>query len=210
MPTKPVLFAGPRRAMLPLGTLPCGMTSKHYTALLRGVNVGRAKRIAMADLRQLIADLGYSEVRSVLNSGNVIFSGPPAPREAIAAAIEEALVRKLGVVARTLVLEADDIAEIVADNPLLDVATDHARLLVAIVPDLQARASIAALCTQDWHPGAVALGERAVYVWCPDGVLGSPAAAALGKALGDATTSRNWATLLKIHALCTGMGTPAI
>jgi uncharacterized protein (DUF1697 family) len=183
------------------------MTSKRYIALLRGVNVGRAKRIAMADLRQLIADLGYLDVRSVLNSGNVIFSGPDRPREAIATAIEEGLVLKLGVAARTLVLDADELADIVAGNPLLGVADDHARLLVSIVPDPRACESIAASCEQDWHPGAVALGKHAVYIWCPDGVLASPAAAALGKALGDATTSRNWATLLKLHALCTG--TPA-
>ena len=49
---------------------------------------------------------------------------------------------------------------------------------------------------------AKALGERAVYVWCPGGVLDSTAAAALGKQLGDATTARNWATLCKLHALC--------
>lgn len=178
------------------------MTSKRYIALLRGVNVGRAKRVAMADLRTLIADLGYTDVHSVLNSGNVIFSGPPVPHEAVARAIEEALVLKLGVAARTLVLGADTLAAIVAGNPLLGVAGDHARLLVAIVPDAQARESIAGLCARDWRPGAMALGEHAAYIWCPDGVLGSPAAAALGKALGDATTSRNWATLLKLHTLC--------
>jgi uncharacterized protein (DUF1697 family) len=178
------------------------MTSKRYIALLRGVNVGRAKRIAMADLRQLVADLGYADVRSVLNSGNVIFSGAPQPQEAIAARIQEALVLKLGVAARTLVLDADTLAAIVAANPLLDVASDHARLLVFIVPNPQARESIAALCKQDWAPGAMALGEHAAYVWCPDGVLGSAGAATLGKTLGDATTSRNWATLLKLHALC--------
>jgi uncharacterized protein (DUF1697 family) len=164
--------------------------------------VGRAKRIAMTDLRQLIADLGYADVRTVLNSGNVIFSGPLQPREAISAAIEEALVLKLGVAARTLVLDADTLAAIVAGNPLIDVASDHAQLLVFIVPDSQARDSIAALCERDWASSAMALGEHAVYVWCPDGVLGSPGAAALGKSLGDATTSRNWATLLKLHALC--------
>jgi uncharacterized protein (DUF1697 family) len=58
------------------------------------------------------------------------------------------------------------------------------------------------LCGQDWQPGAAALGERAAYVWCPNGILDSAAAAALGKQLGDATTSRNWATVLKLHALC--------
>jgi len=179
------------------------MTSKRYIALLRGVNVGRAKRIAMADLRKLIADLGYTDVRSVLNSGNVVFSGPVKPQADLAAAIEETLVLKLGVAARVLVLDGEELASIVAANPLLDRAPDHARLITFILSDpattiLQ---GIETLCGQDWHPGAVALGARAVYVWCPDGILDSAAASALGKQLGDATTSRNWSTLLKLHAL---------
>jgi len=181
------------------------MTSKRYIALLRGVNVGRAKRIAMADLRKLIEDLGYSEVRSVLNSGNVVFSGPARPQAEVAAGIEDALVLKLGVAARTLVLDGEELAAIVGANPLLDQAGDHARLLTFILstplssPD--ARQALETLCGANWHPGAMALGERAAYVWCPDGILDSAAAAALGKLLGDATTSRNWATLLKLHAL---------
>ena len=180
------------------------MTSKRYIALLRGVNVGRAKRIAMADLRKLIEDLGYTKVRSVLNSGNVVFSGPARPQADVAAGIEETLVLKLGVAARVLVLDGEELAAIVAANPLVDRAPDHARLLTFILssPSATSLPGIDTLCGQDWHPGAVALGERAVYVWCPDGILDSAAAAALGKQLGDATTSRNWSTLLKLHALC--------
>lgn len=178
------------------------MTSKRYIALLRGVNVGRAKRVAMADLRKLIGDLGYTEVRSVLNSGNVVFSGPARPQDEVAVAIEEALVLKLGVAARALVLDRAELAAIVAANPLLGVASDHARLLIFILAGGHPRQAIETLCRQDWHPGAVALGERAVYVWCPDGILDSAAAQTLGKQLGDATTSRNWATLSKLHALC--------
>jgi len=181
------------------------MTSKRYIALLRGVNVGRAKRIAMADLRKLIEDLGYTEVRSVLNSGNVVFSGPPRVQAEVAAVIEEMLVLKLGVAARTLVLDGEELAAIIAANPLLGQAGDHARLVTFILSnplaDPELRQAIEALCCSDWQPGALALGERAAYVWCPDGILDSPAAAALGKLLGDATTSRNWATLLKLHAL---------
>jgi len=178
------------------------MTSKRYIALLRGVNVGKAKRVAMADLRKLIADLGYTEVRSVLNSGNVVFSGPPLAQEQVAKRIEEALVLKLGVAARVMVLEGEELAAIVAANPLLDQAGDHARLLTFILATPESRQAIEALCERDWLPGAVALGQRAVYVWCPDGILDSAAAAALGKHLGDATTSRNWATLVKLHTLC--------
>jgi uncharacterized protein (DUF1697 family) len=193
-----------RRSQAGHGTMP-SMTSKRYIALLRGVNVGRAKRIAMADLRTLIGDLGYTEVRSVLNSGNVVFSGPPRVQAEVAAAIEEMLVLKLGVAARTLVLDGEELAAIVGANPLLDQAGDHARLVTFILAsplsDPDARQSVETLCGADWQPGAMALGERAAYVWCPDGVLDSPAATALGKLLGDATTSRNWATLLKLHAL---------
>jgi len=178
------------------------MTSKRYIALLRGVNVGRAKRIAMADLRKLIADLGYGHVRSVLNSGNVVFSGPIKPHDKVAAEIEEALVLKLGVVSRTLVLACDELNEIITSNPLLDQADDHARLLTFILAASHSRQAIEALCGQDWRPGAVALGRRAAYVWCPGGILDSTAAAALGKQLGDATTARNWATLSKLHSLC--------
>jgi uncharacterized protein (DUF1697 family) len=178
------------------------MTSQRYIALLRGVNVGRAKRIAMADLRKLIADLGYEHVRSVLNSGNVVFTGPVKPHDTVAAEIEEALVLKLGVAARTLVLDCRELQAIMSSNPLLDVATDHARLLTFILAGPDTRQAIEALCDQDWHPGAMALGERAAYVWCPSGILDSTAAAALGKQLGDATTARNWATLSKLHALC--------
>jgi uncharacterized protein (DUF1697 family) len=180
------------------------MTSKRYVALLRGVNVGRAKRIAMADLRKLVGDLGYEDVRSVLNSGNLVFSGPERPQEEVGKAIEESLVLKLGVASRVLVLDATELTTIIEGNSLLDVAGDHARLIAFILSSPEARQGIEPLCEQDWAPGAVALGERAAYVWCPDGILDSAAAAALGKILGDATTSRNWATLLKLHALCAG------
>jgi uncharacterized protein (DUF1697 family) len=178
------------------------MTRQRYIALLRGVNVGRAKRVAMADLRKLITDLGYDNVRSLLNSGNVVFTGPAKAHDVVAAEIEDALVLKLGVASRTLVLGCAELDEIITSNPLLDLATDHSRLLTFILAAAHPREAIETLCGQNWHPGAVALGERAAYVWCPGGILDSMAAAALGKQLGDATTARNWATLSKLHALC--------
>jgi len=178
------------------------MTNQRYIALLRGVNVGRAKRVAMADLCKLIEDLGFADVRSVLNSGNIVFSADGIDPGMAAAAIEEGLVLKLGVAARVMVLASEDLAAVLAENSLLPVATDHARLLVFLLPDAAAREALAPLCERDWGDGALALGQRAAYVWCPDGVLDSAAAAALGKQLGDATTSRNWNTLCKLYALC--------
>jgi uncharacterized protein (DUF1697 family) len=178
------------------------MIRRRYIALLRGINVGRAKRIAMADLRTLIGELGYHDVQTVLNSGNVVFGAAAIRPAAAAAAIAEALVLKLGVASRVTVLGADELAGVMADNPLLPLATDHARLLAFILANPDDRTLIEPLCERDWAPGALALGARAAYVWCPSGVLDSAAAAALGKQLGDATTSRNWSTLCKLQALC--------
>jgi uncharacterized protein (DUF1697 family) len=180
------------------------MTSKRYVALLRGINVGRAKRVAMADLRQLIGALGHSDVSSVLNSGNVAFTSAPLAPATAARAIEDALVLKLGIAAPVIVLDSDELSAIIDENPLLPLATDQSRLLAFILANPEHRALVEPLCAQDWRPGALALGQRAVYVWCPTGVLDSAAAAALGKLLGDATTSRNWSTLRKLHELCAG------
>ncbi|HEX9173047.1 MAG TPA: DUF1697 domain-containing protein [Telluria sp.] len=180
------------------------MTSKCYIALLRGINVGRAKRIAMADLRKIMTDLGYTGVRSVLNSGNVVFNAAPLDPVAAAVAIEETLVLKLGVAARVIVLTSEELAAIIQENPLVPIATDPARLLAFILADPAMRVAVEPLCELDWRVGALALGQRAAYVWCPAGVLDSAPAAALGKQLGDATTSRNWTTLSKLHALCSG------
>jgi uncharacterized protein (DUF1697 family) len=141
-------------------------------------------------------------VRSVLNSGNVVFRAPGVTAGEAAGAIEEALVLKLGVAARVFVLERSELCAVIDDNPLLEVADDHARLIVFLLGDPAQRDKLAALDGKDWGCDRLALGERAAYVWCPDGMLDSAAATALGKHLGDATTSRNWNTLMKLHSLC--------
>jgi len=177
------------------------MTSHRYIALLRGVNVGRAKRIAMADLRKLVESLGFTGVRSLLNSGNVIFDAD-VPSDKAAQTIEDAMVLRLGVAARVFVLERQELADIIDDNPLLDMASDHARLFTFLLPGSTQRDIAHCLCAQDWAPEALAIGRRAAYVWCPEGLLDSAAAAALGKQLGDGATSRNWNTMTKLHGLC--------
>ena len=183
------------------------VASGQQVALLRGVNVGRAKRVAMADLRALVEALGAREVRTLLNSGNVVFTAPEgvAPGE-MAARIEAALAARLGVVTRVTVLSADELAAVVAENPLLPVAGDPSRLLVAVLADPADARRIAPLLGQDWGAEALALGSRAAYLWCPDGVLASQLPAALGRAAGDAATTRNWATVAKLHALLTRPG----
>lgn len=178
------------------------MNSQCYVAFLRGINVGRAKRVAMADLRTLVESLGYTGVRSVLNSGNVVFHAAGTTAAEAAGTIEETLVLKLGVAAKVIVLDRDELAAVVDANPLLGVATDHARLVVFLLADPAQRDKLAALDGKDWGCEHLSVGARAAYVWCPEGILDSAAATALGKQLGDGTTSRNWNTLMKLHAMC--------
>jgi len=178
------------------------MRKKRLIALLRGINVGRAKRVAMADLRKVLSDMDFSDVRTVLNSGNVVFDCNATDAAGCGSRIEEALVLKLGVPAKVTVLEASELAAIVEENSLQELAVDHSRLVVAVLakPD-EDHAKLEPLAHASWQPEAFALGRLAAYIWCPNGVLASRAAAAMGNALGDAVTSRNWSTISKLHVL---------
>jgi uncharacterized protein (DUF1697 family) len=175
------------------------MAGRHV-ALLRGINVGRAKRVAMADLRALVEGLGYGDVRTLLNSGNVVFTTGVAPRTA-AARIEKVLAAQLGVASRVTVFTAREIAAAVTENPLLDVADNPSRLLIVFLRDPGDRPRLAPLMKQKWNSDALALGPRVAYMWCANGILESRLAEAVARVLGDAGTARNWSTLLKLHAL---------
>jgi len=170
-------------------------------ALIRGINVGRAKRVAMADLRALVEDLGYGDVRTLLTSGNIVFTAPRAAAGDAAARIEKALAMKLGVSARVTVLTAAELAAAIADNPLLQIADDPSRFLVAVLNNPADRPKLNSLMKQDWAAEVLAIGARVAYLWCADGILASRLLEAVSRLLGDAITTRNWATVMKLHAL---------
>jgi uncharacterized protein (DUF1697 family) len=172
-----------------------------YVALFRGINVGKAKRIAMADLRVLLAKLGYTQVVTLLNSGNVVFTGSTQPNSRHAARIREAVADELGVDAVVLVKSARQMAAIVSGNALAPVASDASRLLVALVQDDQQLAAVKKLMAEDWGDEKLHVGRQAAYLWCADGILESRALKKLLSGLVGQGTTRNWATLNKIHAL---------
>jgi uncharacterized protein (DUF1697 family) len=170
-------------------------------ALLRGINVGRAKRVAMADLRALVADLGYSDVRTLLNSGNVVYTVPPRLKGDAAAHIQDAIAERLGVSARVVTVTADALASVVSNNPLRGVADDPARLLVAFLADPADLSRLQPLTRQDWAPEALAVGRHAAYLWCASGIIESRLLQAVGRLIKDGLTTRNWATVLKLQAM---------
>ena len=172
-----------------------------YVALLRGINVGKAKRVAMADLRAAIESLGYGDVRTLLNSGNAVFTSKRPLKKTAAEELRAALVKKTGVSSRFTLRSAEELQATVDANPLLKVATDHTRLFAAFVTESDGMALVKPVAAQSWSPEAVALGPSVVYVWCPSGLLESKASVAVGKALGDGVTVRNWATVAKLISL---------
>jgi len=172
-----------------------------YVALFRGINVGKAKRIAMADLRKLLEKLGYTEVKTLLNSGNAIFTGGVGASSGHAQRIRAAVAKRLGVDAVVVVKSARDVAGIMAGNELHKLASDPSRLLVAVTDTPAALAGLKAAATRAWGAERVHLGKHAAYVWCADGILESQALTAVMKGLAGAGTTRNWATLGKIHDL---------
>src|SRR5688572_19188135 len=99
-----------------------------YVALFRGINVGKAKRIAMADLRTLLAKLGYADVKTLLNSGNAVFTAEATASRELAATIRAAVHKKLGVDAHVVVKSSRDVAAIVKGNALEKITTDGSRL----------------------------------------------------------------------------------
>lgn len=171
-------------------------------ALLRGINVGKAKRIAMADLRSLFERLGLADVRTLLNSGNVVFT-TTSFTATLPARLRQAIHEKLKVDCRVTVLTAGELGTIIRKDPLGEVAHDPSRYLVGVLADPADRARLVPLTREEWAPERILLGTRVGYLWLPAGILESRLAKALDRILGDGMTARNWSTMLKLHALAT-------
>jgi uncharacterized protein (DUF1697 family) len=169
-------------------------------ALLRGINVGRAKRIAMAQLRGLFVDLGHEDVRTLLNSGNVLFRCTRPNTGKLALTIQNAIADTCGFSAPVTVITAKDLAAIVRDNPLLRIAVDPAKHLVAFVAHPRSLGPLRSLMEESWAPDALAIGSQAAYLWCAAGVLDSKLSQMFARRAGETVTTRNWATVLKLQA----------
>ena len=174
---------------------------KRYIALLRGVNVGKARRVPMADLRALMEALGLSRVRTLLNSGNAVFDAKGGSTASHAKQLKAAIREKTGVDCEVIVKTAADLAAAIAEHPLRQHAQDDARMQVMFTQDAAALAELKPLEAGDWAPEVFAVGQHAAWLWCAGGIIESRIAKAVGKVLGDRGTARNWATVEKLQAM---------
>ena len=184
-----------------------------HVALLRGINLAGRNKVAMADLRALVTELGHADVSTYIQSGNVLFSAPgDAEAAALALAMTEAIAAKLGVTAPVVVLTRDELAEVVAANPFPD-EPDPRRVHAVVLseppgPELTAKldAAVAQSAAKGFRD-EIRVVDRTLYLHTPEGYGRSDLAAALMRIVsspkaGTTGTARNWATMTKLLTRC--------
>jgi uncharacterized protein (DUF1697 family) len=172
-----------------------------FIALLRGVNVGKSNRVSMADFKEMLQRLGFTQVTTLLNSGNAVFTGSGHSAAKHAVAIANALAESQGVNVLVVVKSADELSAAVSANPILVPETDHSRFLVAFASEPAALKGLEALQSLAQGSERLVIGQHAAYLHCAAGVLESKVAAALLGNAGRSLTTRNWATTLKLRSL---------
>jgi len=171
-----------------------------YVALLRGINVGKARQVGMPRLAEVLAARGHGNVRTHLRSGNVILDSPLGEAE-LAADLEKAIEKEFGFAVPVVVRTGAEVAAVVADDPFESVATDPARYLVTFLPEKPAAKDVKALPPVEGG-GEYLVRGRELYLWLPDGIANTPIAAwKWDRLLGVAGTGRNWNTVTKLAEL---------
>lgn len=168
--------------------------------MLRGINLGK-RQLKSAELKAVIEDLGFTEVRTLLASGNVLFTAPDATREVLETQIHGALAEATGLKSEIFVRTPEEMAAIAAANPFPDAAADRPSFLVVTFHRKPVDAAVvdALMASHDGPERAQAIG-RELYIDFPEGQARSILHAPLGKATRDpVTTARNWNTVLKIR-----------
>jgi uncharacterized protein (DUF1697 family) len=178
-----------------------------YVALLRGINVGGRNKVAMADLRQVTASLGHTDIATYIQSGNVVFTSSQNVTTRLADAMEREIARQLGVQPAVVVLSAADLAQVIADNPFPDEASPKCLHAVFRRDELSPEAIAAVTAARQRASGkgsrdeAVVVG-RTLFLHTPDGLGRSELAAQLARSSAQAAgTARNWATVTKLMSM---------
>lgn len=167
-----------------------------YAALLRAVNLGARNRVAMADLRALVDGLGGKDVRSYVQSGNVVF-GHRSGAARLETALEQAIEREFGLEITVVVRSAAQLARVVRANPF-----DPAGLYVSFLALAPKRAAVRELVEADHGPDRIAVKGKEVYLHLPGGYGQSRLNNAfLERRLGVRATLRNWRTVAAVAEL---------
>ena len=173
-----------------------------YVSMLRAVNVGGSSSIKMEALRAVYESLGLADVRTLLQSGNVLFRSGLTDRQQLVKRITQELERQLDLKVEVILRTLEEVASIVERGPVLSPRADRSKLLVMFlnaVPDAAAQAALT-----KWHKSKemrelLEMRGPEIYLYYPDGIGRSKLTTAVieGK-LDTAGTARNWNTLAKL------------
>jgi uncharacterized protein (DUF1697 family) len=177
--------------------------ARPHIALLRGVNLAGKRKVAMADLCAVLEGMGYEDVRSLLQSGNVVFRCTSKSTAHLERKLEQAIETELGLKTDVHVRTATEWESVVAHNPFVaEARSDPSHLLVLFMKDAPAARAVAALEGAIVGRERVGVGGRQAYLVYPDGVGRSKLTTALlDKHLGGRGTARNWNTVVKMATL---------
>lgn len=167
-------------------------------AFLRGINLGSHNRISMPELRECLAEAGFDDVRTYLQSGNVVLSSQ-APPEELARTCKREIAARFGLEIDVIVRTRDELAKVIKHNPFAQVAVDPKRYQVSFLaakPKVDAVAKMQAAVVE---PEQFVVIGREAYAWHPNGIGRSKLWNQLaGRRLGVAATARNWTTVTKL------------
>ncbi|MBW3605781.1 MAG: DUF1697 domain-containing protein [Actinobacteria bacterium] len=171
-----------------------------YVALLRGVNVGGHNRLAMADLRALLTDLGHSDPRTYLQSGNAVFSSDRTDADDIGRELAQRLSDDLDVTATVMIRTADELTAVAAANPYSEPAdADPTKVHVAFLSAEPADPSVFDVEPDDYAPEELTPRDRVLYLHLPDGIGRSRLADDVSRRASDVDmTVRNWRTVARL------------
>jgi uncharacterized protein (DUF1697 family) len=175
-----------------------------YVAMLRGINVGGNKRIKMDKLRTSLEALGLEEVKTYIQSGNVVFKAAKVTPAAISAKIEASILKTFGFQVSVISRTADEINKAIAGNPLLkQPGVNPEKLHVAFLSEAPAPAALKKLAELTVAPDQSRCLGRELYLYFPNGVSGSSLwKHPLDRVLSVVTTTRNWKTVNTLHQMC--------
>ncbi|MGX1366621.1 uncharacterized protein (DUF1697 family) [Streptomyces canus] len=172
-----------------------------YAALLRGINVGGSRKVPMADLRALMEDLGHDGVRSYLQSGQAVFSAGHGDEESLAAELTDAIEQRFGFAVDVIVRDHAYLRAVADDCPFPAAELEAKQLHVTYFSAPVGEDRFAEIDRAAYLPEDFRLGDRALYLYAPNGLGRSKLAEHLSKPRlnkGVIATSRNWNTVVKL------------
>lgn len=174
-----------------------------HIVLLRGINLGARNRVPMGELREHLSGLGYGDVRTLLQSGNIVLQADASPGQ-LAQAIESEVETRFGVKSPVVVRTREQLAAVVALDPLREVVDNDKLYQVSFLSAEPSAEAMEKLEGADVKPERFVRAGREIYAWHPKGIHSSPLARLLSdKRLGVTATARNWSTTIKLLDLAT-------